>query len=225
MAVFALVCYGLLEAVRARIAQGIDRWLDESMTGEIVRVQLENAAAARKKLPGGLADLRGVRQAFSGPPLFAVFDTVWAPLFLLVIFLIHPLLGFIACGGSGCPIAAGGRDGASIRGPQKIANGFSTQTSEISQLATRNAEAVEALGMTTAVVDRILKSAANARTHLMTATCRSSDMTNVTMVVRLLIQIALIAVGLWLTLDHAMTAGAMIASSLIMGARSLLSSR
>ena len=33
MAVFALVCYGLLEAVRARIAHGIDRWLDESMTG------------------------------------------------------------------------------------------------------------------------------------------------------------------------------------------------
>src|SRR6476620_11553658 len=39
MAVFALVCNGLLEGVRARIAQGIDRWLDESMTGEIVRVQ------------------------------------------------------------------------------------------------------------------------------------------------------------------------------------------
>jgi ABC-type protease/lipase transport system fused ATPase/permease subunit len=43
-------------------------------------------------------------------------------------------------------------------------------------------------------------------------------MANVTMVVRLLIQIALIAAGLWLTLDHAMTAGAMIASSLIWGA-------
>jgi PrtD family type I secretion system ABC transporter len=217
MAVFALVCYGLLEAVRARIAQGIDRWLDESMTGEIVRLQLENAAAARKKIPGGLSDLRSLRQAFSGPPLFAVFDTVWAPLFLLVIFLIHPLLGFVACGGAVALLLLAIVTELLIRGPQKIANGFSNQTGEISQLATRNAEAVEALGMTAAVVDRILKTAANARTHGMTATRRSSDMANVTMVVRLLIQIALIAVGLWLTLDHAMTAGAMIASSLIMG--------
>src|SRR5262249_639581 len=62
MAVFALICWGLLEAVRTRIAQGIDRWLDENLTGEILRLQLEKAAAARKKLPGGLADLRSLRQ-------------------------------------------------------------------------------------------------------------------------------------------------------------------
>ena len=193
MAVFALVCYGLLEAVRARIAQGIDRWLDENMTGEIQRLQLENAAAARKKLPGGLGDLRNLRQAFSGPPLFAVFDTVWAPLFLLVIFLIHPLLGAIACGGAVALLLLAVVTEVLVRAPQKIANGFTTQTGEISQLATRNAEAVEALGMTAAVVDRITKSAADARAHLMMATRRSSDMTNVTMVVRLLIQIALVA--------------------------------
>jgi ATP-binding cassette, subfamily C, type I secretion system permease/ATPase len=217
MAVFALVCYGLLEAVRARIAQGIDRWLDENMTGEIQRLQLENAAAARKKLPGGLGDLRNLRQAFSGPPLFAVFDTVWAPFFLLVIFLIHPLLGFIASGGAVVLTLLAVVTELLVRAPQKVAGGFATQTAEISQLATRNAEAVEALGMTTAVLDRILKSAAEARAHQMMATRRSSDMANVTMVVRLFIQILLIACGLWLTLDHAMTAGAMIASTLIMG--------
>ena len=216
MAVFALVCHGLLEAVRARIAFGIDRWLDENMTGEIQRLQLENAAAC-KKLPGGLGDLRHLRQAFSGAPLFAVFDTVWAPLFLLVIFLIHPLLGFIASGGALTLLLLAVMTEVLVRNPQKIANGFTVQTGEMAQLATRNAEAVEALGMTTAVVDRISKSAADARTHLMMATRRSSDMTNVTMVVRLLIQVALVACGLWLALEHAMTAGAMIASSLIMG--------
>ena len=67
MAVFALVCYGLLEAVRARIAQGIDRWLDENLTGEIQRLQLENAAAAHKKLPGGLGDLRTCAKPFPAP--------------------------------------------------------------------------------------------------------------------------------------------------------------
>ena len=146
-----------------------------------------------------------------------MFDTVWAPLFLLVIFLIHPLLGFIASGGAVTLLLLAVMTEVLVRNPQKIANGFTVQTGEMAQLATRNAEAVEALGMTTAVVDRISKSAADARTHLMMATRRSSDMTNVTMVVRLLIQIALVACGLWLALEHAMTAGAMIASSLIMG--------
>jgi PrtD family type I secretion system ABC transporter len=217
MAAFALVCYGLLEAVRARIAQGIDRWLDENLTGEILRLQLENAAAARKKLPGGLGDLRNLRQAFSGPPLFAVFDTLWSPFFLLVIFLIHPLLGVIASGGAVVLTLLAFVTEFLVRAPQKIAGGFAVQTAEISQLATRNSEAVEAMGMTAAVLDQITKSAAGARAHQMMATCRSSDMANVTMVVRLFVQILLIACGLWLTLDHAMTAGAMIASSLIMG--------
>jgi ATP-binding cassette, subfamily C, type I secretion system permease/ATPase len=217
MAVFALVCNGLLEGVRARIAQGIDRWLDENMTGEIQRLQLENAAAARKKVPGGLIELRALRQAFSGPPLFAVFDTLWAPLFLLVIFWIHPLLGVIASGGAVTLTLLAVVTELLVRAPQKIANGFGSQTGEIAQLATRNAEAVEALGMTAAVLERITQSAASARTHQMMATRRQSDMTNMTMVVRLFIQILLIACGLWLTLDHAMTAGAMIASSLIMG--------
>src|SRR5262245_61429116 len=124
MAVFALVCYGLLEAVRARIAQGIDRWLDENLTGEIERLQLENAAAARKKLPGGLSDLRNLRLAFSGPPLFALFDTVWAPLFLLVIFLIHPLLGIVASGGAVILALLAVVTELLVRAPQKIANGF-----------------------------------------------------------------------------------------------------
>src|SRR5215510_6862015 len=96
MAVFALICYGLLESVRNRIGQNIDRWLDERLTGEIQRLLLENAASGRKKIPNGLGDLRNLRQAFSGAPLFAVFDTMWAPLFLLVIFFIHPLLGAVA---------------------------------------------------------------------------------------------------------------------------------
>ena len=217
MAVFALVCYGLLDGVRARIAQGIDRWLDENMTGEIQRLQLENAAAARKKVPGGLGDLRNLRQAFSGPPLFAVFDTLWAPLFLLVIFFIHPALGIIASGGAVVLALLAFVTEVRVRVPQKVGSGFATQTNEVSQLATRNAEAVEALGMTAAVLDRITKSAADARAHLMIATRRSSDMTSVTQVVRLLIQIALITCGLTLTLDHSLTAGAMIASSLIMG--------
>src|SRR5262249_26684047 len=151
------------------------------LTGEIVRLQLENTAAARKKLPGGLNDLRSLRQAFSGPPLFAVFDTLYAPFFLLVIFLVHPLLGVVASGGAVVLTLLAVATEQLVRAPQKIAGGFGTQTAEISQLATRNAEAVEAMGMTTAVMERIAKSAAGARAHQMMATRRSSDMTNVTM--------------------------------------------
>jgi PrtD family type I secretion system ABC transporter len=217
MAVFALICYGLLESVRNRIGQNIDRWLDERLAGEIQRLLLENAALGRKKLPNGLGDLRNLRQAFSGAPLFAVFDTMWAPLFLLVIFFIHPLLGAVASGGAVVLTLLAVVTELLVRSPQKIAGGFATQTNEISQLATRNAEAVEAMGMTTAVLDRIMKSAAGARTHQLMATRRSNDMVNASMVARFLVQILLVACGLWLTLDHSMTAGAMIASSLIMG--------
>src|SRR5262249_4707625 len=162
---------GLLEAVRGRIGRGIDRWLDENLTGEIQRLQLENAAAGRNKLPGGLSELRNLRQAFSGPPLFAVFDTLWAPLFLLVIFLIHPLLGAIATGGAIVLTLLAVVTELVVRSPQKVAGGFAIQTNEISQLATRNAEAVEAMGMTAAVLGRITKSAAGARAHQLMATC------------------------------------------------------
>jgi PrtD family type I secretion system ABC transporter len=217
MAAFALVCYGLLEGVRARLASSIDRWLEDSMTDEILRVQLENAAAGRGKQRGGLTDLRNLRQFFSGSALFAVFDTLWSPLFLLVIFFIHPLLGAIACGGAVTLALLAAITELLIRAPQKVANGFAAQTQEASDLATRNAEAVEALGMTTAVIDRVEKSADAARTYLGIASRRSSNMVTLTKVFRLGVQIALLAVGLWLALNHTMTPGAMIAASMIMG--------
>ena len=67
MAVFALVCHGLLEAVRARIAFGIDRWLDENMTGEIQRLQLENAAARAKSCPAVWATYDTCDKPFPAP--------------------------------------------------------------------------------------------------------------------------------------------------------------
>jgi PrtD family type I secretion system ABC transporter len=180
-------------------------------------VQLENAAAGHRKERGGLRDLRNLRQFFSGSALFAVFDTLWAPLFLLVIFFIHPLLGAIACAGAVTLALLAAITELLIRSPQKVANTFAAQTQEASQLAARNAEAVEALGMTGAVIERAAKSADAARTYLGIASRRSSDMVNATKVFRMLVQIALLAVGLWLALNHTLTAGAMIASSLIMG--------
>jgi PrtD family type I secretion system ABC transporter len=216
IALFALVCYGLLESVRHRLSLSIDCWLDETLTGEILRTQLENAAAAGKKLPGGLSDLRNLRQFFSGPALFAVFDTLWSPLFLAIIFLIHPLLGTIACGGAVGLVLLAIVNEVMVRSPQKVANVFAAQAREASELAVRNAEAVEALGMTAAVLGRVMKNADESRGYLSMAMRRSSDMGNVTKVFRFALQIAVMAVGLWLALDHTITPGAMIAGSLIM---------
>ena len=88
--------------VLARIALRLDRLLGAQLLGRAVGATTLDANAAPQQ---PLRDLEQIRQFVSGPMPAALFDLPWAPLYVALVFLLHPLLGFVALAGTGVLVA------------------------------------------------------------------------------------------------------------------------
>ena len=107
VAVGAILTLAALEAVRSYAMVRISGWLEPRLSGAIL-----SGSVARSLVQSGdpsvqgLRDLQTFRTFLTGPAIFPLFDAPWTPIFIVVIFLLHPVLGWVAlCGApaSSCP--------------------------------------------------------------------------------------------------------------------------
>src|SRR6266516_2090810 len=92
----ALLALAGLDAVRALVLTRASIRLDRLLAGRIMSAIIESAAnlgGARSQL---LRDFDTFRQFITGMGIHAIFDLPWAPIYIAVIFLLHPLLGAFA---------------------------------------------------------------------------------------------------------------------------------
>ena len=99
MALVALVTYAALETVRSFSLAKIGSWFDGQMGRELLAVNIRQSLTAQGHAsPQSLRDLGVLRGVLGGNALVPVMDAPWVPLFLGVIFLLHPSLGLLATG-------------------------------------------------------------------------------------------------------------------------------
>ena len=102
LALSMYVFYGLLEGVRgrilARVGQRVDAQLSSTAYSISTVLPLRMGAQAARHRP--VQDLDTLRQFLSGPGPAAIFDVPWIPLYLGVVFLFHPILGYLALSGA-----------------------------------------------------------------------------------------------------------------------------
>ena len=101
--VIALAIMAVFDSVRARIliraAARLDRVLAHRVFEAIIDLAPRNGAVFRNAQ--ALRDLDQFRTALAGNGAQFFFDVPWMPLFLIVLFLIHPVLGLVALVGCG----------------------------------------------------------------------------------------------------------------------------
>ena len=93
----AFVALAALDALRARVLTRGSIRLDRLLAGRVVAatVDLSTGGVARSQ---PLRDFDNFRQFITGAGIHAIFDLPWAPIYIGVIFLLHPLLGAFAFG-------------------------------------------------------------------------------------------------------------------------------
>src|SRR5215207_3943166 len=93
----AFIALAGLDTVRARVLTRASIRLDRLLAGRVVAatVELSMGGAARSQ---PLRDFDTFRQFITGPGVHAIFDLPWAPIYIAVIFVLHPALGFFAFG-------------------------------------------------------------------------------------------------------------------------------
>ena len=216
-AVAALVMMALLDAVRARLLLGcgvaLDRKLGPRMMQEVAGA-VERGAAERSR---AMRDVHTVRQLFTGPGVLALFDAPWLPVFLVLIFLFHPLLGAVALAGSLVMAALAVLNELATRGALERAQAAAYRAGHFADVAARNAETLRALGMRPAVTRRwAALNEATLAGHI-EAGARGSAFATLTRFFRQAIQMAMLGAGAWLVIEQRATPGVMLAATIILG--------
>ena len=217
MVVSALVILGLLDALRGRIVARIGGWLDRELGGAVLSGAVADALRAGGGVSAqGLRDLSAVRGYIGSPAIMPMFDAPWAPVFLAIIFLIHPVLGWIALGGAVVLFVCAVLNDLTTRKKLAEANTASTRALNAADAAIRNADTIAAMGMLPNLMRRWREMGAQSQGMLDSAVGTSGAIAATAKTMRFTLQVAILGVGAYLVLLHEMTAGAMIAAAIIL---------
>lgn len=220
LCILALVLYifqGLLEALRSRILARIGAALDESLSGRVfdivVRAPLKGAAPGDGLLP--LRDLDQLRAFLGGSGPSAFFDLPWMPIYLLICFLFHPLIGVAALVGAAVLATLGLLTDRATRHPAQTATAHGLRRNGLAEAGRRNAEVLAAMGMQ----GRFGTRWALANRDYMQSQQRASDIAGGygagSKVFRTALQSGVLALGAYLVINGLASAGIIIASSIL----------
>jgi PrtD family type I secretion system ABC transporter len=216
--VLALAVLALIEAIRSQMLVRVGNWLDDRLGPTVFSGALR---AALRADPGraaqGLRDLATVRGFITGPGVTPLLDAPWAPIFIIALFLLHPLLGFIGLGGAGLLIGLALINEFITRQPLGDANKASSKTHQRAEAAMRNAEVIRAMGMAEGVLRLWRRENAGAREAGRVAGTRGAIVHAVSKFARLFVQTGILGAGAWLVIQHEASPGAMFASMFLLG--------
>lgn len=164
-----------------------------------------------------LRELDTVRSFVSGPGVVALTDLPWAPLFLIIIALIHPWLGVMAL--VSCVLLAmlallSERLTASenLTSQQQLQNNYRTAAN----IGSRS-ETVLTMGMGKPLLNAWWADRGRAMQAQQSANALAALFASVSKGLRMIVQLVMIAVGAWLAVRGEITPGGMIAGSIIVG--------
>ncbi|MBX9594015.1 MAG: type I secretion system permease/ATPase, partial [Roseomonas sp.] len=100
IAMFALLVMAVLDGLRGQIMQRLASWIEGKAAPEAFIRAIESQLRGRPYRMEALRDLAVCRGWLGSPASLTVFDVPWVPIYLAVIFALHPTLGWIALAGA-----------------------------------------------------------------------------------------------------------------------------
>lgn len=145
---FLLLVMAFSEWMRSRVLVQSGLRLDAVLSTRVFNASFDARLRESSTSPArALADLNNVRQFLTGNGILAFFDTPWAPVYLAVLFLLHPMLGYVAiffAGVQGLLVWFGHRQTVK---PAENSSKATSEAGQYLQSKLRNAEVLESMGM------------------------------------------------------------------------------
>lgn len=216
IALGALLALGLLDAIRARMLGRIGGWIETRLGGELLAASQQAALASGNGTVQPLRDLQAVRAFFTGPAPLPLFDAPWVPVYLAVLFLLHPLLGWLSLAGALWLLALAALNEFATRSRQRRGGQAGFVAMRQAETVLRHADTVEAMGMLPALADRWGGTHGESVREHARATSRSQWIASLSRFSRLVLQVGILSAGAWLVIGDLLTPGGMIAGSILM---------
>lgn len=217
LAIGALVVLGVFEFLRSRVLVRLGTWIDRMLSPAAFQRGLDNAVTGRPYRTEPLRDLGTLRNFLGGSGINALFDSPWVPVYLLVIYLLHPVLGQIALGGAMVLFGLAFANHLRTHKNLSAVNAAAARGLRGAESAFRNAHAVDGMGMGPALTRRWDTINAQILDITTEVSDRAGTIAAMTKSFRLMLQVFILGTGAWLVLQAQLSPGGMIAASIILG--------
>lgn len=209
----ALLALSALDMVRNRLLLRASERLDSLLAGPILRQTMATDSAAAGQ---AMRDFDSIRSTLSTPVIAAIFDVPWTPVFLAVAFMLHFWIGILAVIAAALLILLAWTNQRATRDRMEISITAMTAAHNSQQAAALHGTAIKGLGMTDAIVTRQLDHRRIALANQVDAQMVSSRLTATSKFFRLFVQSAALGLGALLAIAGYISAGAIIASSVLL---------
>lgn len=218
---FIYFIHGLLQVARSFTLIKVGEWLDKNISPTLFAHSIASAAL-RPTLGSGqlLRDFQAVKSFMTSAGINTLFDMPWTIIYIAVIFMLHPYIGYLTVAGGIIIISLALFNAIATNKTLGEATEYSIKSINQAEIAGRNAEVVEAMGMIKNVSlnwSKFNKLALNAQS---TASYRNGIIANISALVRNWIQMFVTGIAAYVivsTGSQDMTTGGMIASSILVG--------
>lgn len=210
---------GLLDYVRGRVMGRVGARFQARMDRRVFAASMRGTTTGRaaRQAATGLRDLESIQRLLTSPALMSVFDLPFAPLFFVGIFIFHPWMGWLGLGGAAVLVLLAVLNQVATKRPLESANSAAFQSEMMGSQIRGESELVQALGMRDAAFTRWNEARARALEAGISAADAGGTYGALIRTIRLFLQSAMLGLGAYLVLQGQMTAGAMIAGSILLG--------
>ena len=207
-----------LDYVRTRLQNVLGSLVDEQLSPPVVQAIVVKAARhTTGPRIDGVRDVAALRAMFSANGLIAIFDAPWVVIYVGVIWMFHPALGLGAAFSALLMLALAWLNDRMSRRALEGVQKEGRRASQYVESSLRNAEILQALGMTQRLLTR-WRTLQMQVAGMQTSASRSTvAFTVATKTVRQAIQILMLALGAYLVLTQHASGGIMIATSILLG--------
>ncbi|MBJ7539956.1 type I secretion system permease/ATPase [Marinomonas transparens] len=222
---FALCMYvffGILEGMRSRILARIGLWMDAKLSGlsfeASTKAPILLGSKSEKLRP--VQDMDTIRQFVCGAGPSAIMDMPWLPFYLGIVFLFHPIFGYVALGGILVICLLIATNEYFSKKPSTEFAQENIQRTIAVESARRNAEVIQAMGMMPILQWRWDQKNEGYLDKQLVTSDRSAFYSTTIKTFRFILQSLILATGAWLAINQEVSPGIMIAAS-IMSSRAL----
>lgn len=211
----AILTSALLDALRTVAFGRIANWITYALSPEVLARSIERRLIENNLRTELLREVGNVRAFLAGPVAASLLDLPWLPLYLVVAFLIHPMFGWLALIGAVLLFALAIVTDRVLKRDVILSSTLGSQAMHDGDSIVRNAEIVDSLGMTRMMIERWSGRMYEELYAAERIQSRTALMLSITRWTRAMIQVALYALAAKLVIDQEMSAGAIIAASII----------
>ncbi|MGP8306102.1 type I secretion system permease/ATPase [Vibrio sp. YIC-376] len=215
--VAALFTMSVVDIARAQMSKSFGYWMDTTLSVFMLKRSIQHQSHTGKSFTSQvLRDIQNIKGFLSSQAPYPLLDAPWTPLFIFFVYLLHPSLGHIALLGSIVLFGLGILN--EFMAKKTIRESEVKALSQINdaELATQNSNSILAMGMMNAFLERWQSRSGQVNLLEEKVAGKTIYITNLSKFVRSTLQVFLLGGGAWLVIQHEISAGAMIASSILM---------